>query len=111
MRHLFGDHSRQQAVPGLRGPQGWTRKPVERTAPVAVPLYSLVVLWFVQSGHRMYRAQTLPWYAGGEQPSFRAMLATLRRANLRELISSWRLSGQGSKKALQALENAIILAI
>ena len=31
---------------GFEQPQGWTRKAVQRTAPTAMLLYSLVVLWF-----------------------------------------------------------------
>ena len=40
---------------GFQEPQGWTRHAVERTAPVAMLLYSLIVLLFVREGHRHYR--------------------------------------------------------
>jgi len=62
---------------GFEEPQGWTRKAVERTAPTAMLLYSLIVLWFVQEGHRHYREWSLPWYPTKEHPSFRDMLITL----------------------------------
>lgn len=96
---------------GFEDPQGWTRQAVERTAPMAMLLYSLIVLWFVETGHRSYRAFVAPWYRFQEHPSFRDMLATLRRASVREMFSAWGLSGQGSKKAQQTLENAVTLAI
>ena len=40
---------------GFEEPQGWTRRAVERTAPTAMLLYSLIVMWFVHEGHRYYR--------------------------------------------------------
>ncbi len=35
---------------GFEEPQGWTRRAVERTAPTAMLLYSLIVLWFAHVG-------------------------------------------------------------
>ncbi len=43
---------------GFEEPQGWTRKAVERTAPTAVLLYSLILLWFAHYGQRHYRPAT-----------------------------------------------------
>ena len=37
---------------GFEEPQGWTRRAVERTAPTAMLLYSLIVLWFAAEAHR-----------------------------------------------------------
>jgi hypothetical protein len=96
---------------GFEDPQGWTRKAVERTAPVAMLLYSLIVLWFAKTGHCFYRASNLPWYRSKAEPSFRDMLITLRRTSVREMFSTWGLSGPGSRKALEALENAVALAV
>jgi hypothetical protein len=95
---------------GFEDPQGWSRKAVERTAPVAMLLYGLIVLWFVQQGHRHYRQFVLPWYPNKEHLSFRDMLITLRRTSIREQFLRLGLSGQGSKKALEALENAVAIA-
>lgn len=95
---------------GFEDPQGWSRQAVERTAPTAMLLYSLIVLWFVSVGHRDYRELLLSWYRSKTRPSFRDMLTTLRRASARELFLSLGLSGRGSKKALNALENAVSLA-
>ena len=102
-------HDSKQSL-GFEEPQGWTRHAVERTAPMAMLLYSLIVLWFVREGHRYYRSLERPWYTTKSQPSFADMLATLRRLSLREQVSSWGLGGQGSRKVLQVLENTAALA-
>lgn len=102
-------HDSKQSL-GFEEPQGWTRHAVERTAPMAMLLYSLIVLWFVREGHRCYRSLERPWYTTKSQPSFADMLATLRRVSLREQVSSWGLGGQGSRKVLQVLENTAALA-
>lgn len=96
---------------GFEDPQGWSRKAVERTAPVAMMLYSLIVLWFVQDGHRHYRTSKRPWYPSKERASFRDMLVTLRRISIRQQFLALGLSGRGSKKALEALENTVSIAV
>lgn len=95
---------------GFEQPQGWTRQAVERTAPTAMLLYSLIVLWFVREGHGNYRSLNRPWYTTKSQPSFADMLATLRRVSLRAEVLSWGLGGQGSRKVLTLLENTAALA-
>lgn len=102
-------HDSKQSL-GFEEPQGWTRRAVERTAPMAMLLYSLIVLWFVREGHRSYRPFTRPWYTSKAEPSFADMLATLRRSSLRERVSSWGLDGRGSRKVLELLENTAALA-
>jgi len=96
---------------GFQEPQGWTRYAVERTAPVAMLLYSLIVLWFVREGHRHYYPDEYPWYRRKSRASFLDMLTTLRRESVRNQFLSLGLSGEGSRKALQAIENAVSLAI
>jgi SRSO17 transposase len=95
---------------GFEEPQGWTRKAVERTAPIAMMLYSLIVLWFAQEGHRHYRPATRPWYTTKTHATFTDMLATLRHQSLREYIYRIGLGGPGSQKILDALENTAALA-
>jgi hypothetical protein len=95
---------------GFEEPQGWTRRAVERTAPVAMLLYSLIVFWFARQGHRHYRSVNYPWYLGKKQPSFADMLATLRRRCVRQTILSWALHGPGSRKIQKLLENAVSVA-
>ena len=53
------NHDSKQHL-GFEEPQGWTRRAVERTAPLAMLLYSLIVLWFAREGHRNWRPLHLP---------------------------------------------------
>ena len=102
-------HDSKQSL-GFEEPQSWTRRAVGRTAPMAMLLYSLIVLWFVREGHHSYRALIRPWYTTKAKPSFADMLGTVRRCSLREQVSSWGLGGQGSRKVLELLENTAALA-
>jgi hypothetical protein len=92
---------------GFEEPQGWTRRSVERTAPTAMLLYGLIVLWFASAGHRSYRAPNRPWYRSKSRPSFPDMLATLRQESLREKVSSLRPSGRGSRNLVKTLLHAV----
>lgn len=102
-------HDSKQSL-GFEEPQGWTRRAVERTAPMAMLLYSLVVLWFAEEGHRRYRAFKRPWYTTKQHASFADMLATLRRETIRERVLSLPLTGPERRKITQALENIAALA-
>jgi hypothetical protein len=73
---------------GFEEPQGWSRQAVLRTAPIALLLYSLIVLWFAQVGHLRYRPLVRPWYPTKVRPSFADMLRTLRRESLLATISA-----------------------
>ena len=53
-------------------------KPSSGTAPMAMFIYSLVVVWFHQTGHQLVRFPFRPWYLKKEEPSFADMLTTLR---------------------------------
>jgi hypothetical protein len=94
---------------GFEEPQGWSRNAAQRTAPVAMLLYSIIVYWFATEGHRDWRPQATSWYIK-PRASFGDMLATLRRETLREQSFGWGLSGPGSQKLLQTLENTLALA-
>jgi hypothetical protein len=59
-------------------------KAVERTAPMAFFMYSLVVTWFARFGHEFVRFPTRPWYSRKKEPSFADMLSTLRRVSYEE---------------------------
>ncbi len=95
---------------GFEEPQGWSRRAVERTAPIAMLLYSMIVLWFTNYGHHHYVPLNRPWYHKVHDPSFADMLATLRRQSLRERVLSWGLSGPGSRKVMRTLENLAAMA-
>ena len=92
---------------GFEQPQGWSRRAVERTAPMAMLLYSLIVLWFAESGHRLYEPVLRPWYVGKSHASFADMLTTLRRASVREQIFPMGLTRRGRRKILQTLDTAL----
>ena len=95
---------------GFEEPQGWTRKSVERTCPMALLLYSLVVVWFIKEGHRHYHPKVCPWYPHKRHASFADMLATLRLESTRELISTLGLTGPGKQKISRVLERLTQLA-
>ena len=103
------NHDSKQHL-GFEEPQGWTRRSVERTAPLAMLLYSLVVLWFAREGHRSWRPMVCPWYTSKTTPSFADMLSTLRRLSVREQVLNLAPRGPGSRKIQQLLENAVSMA-
>jgi len=72
---------------GFEEPQGWSRLAVLRTAPIALLLYSLIVLWYARVGHVLYRPLVRPWYPKKARASFADMLRTLRRESLLATIS------------------------
>ena len=92
---------------GFEEPQGWTRRAVERTAPTAMLLHTLIVLWFARYGHRRYCQPDRPWYRTKRNASFADMLTTLRRESLREQVSSTPIHGRGSHKLRRTLLHAI----
>jgi hypothetical protein len=63
---------------GLEGPANRLEKAVERTAPMAMFIFSLVVVWFHRTGHQFVRFPLRPWYQKKVEPSFADMLTTLR---------------------------------
>lgn len=95
---------------GFEEPQGWSRQAVERTAPMAMLLYTVIVHWYASQGRRHENLSILPWYTRKTQASFADMLATLKSVSLRQRISTLRLSGRGSRKSRELLENLVNLA-
>jgi len=71
---------------GLEDPANRLPRAVERTAPLALILYSLVIVWFHQTGHDSVRFPLSPWYLRKREPSFADMLTTLRRVSYEEKI-------------------------
>lgn len=73
---------------GFEQPQNRTARAVERTAPMALLAYSLVVLWYAKVGHRTRYAKSasLPWYSLKPDVTFSDMLATIRRASWSERL-------------------------
>jgi hypothetical protein len=79
-------------VLGFEDPANRRPKAVRRTAPTALLLYSLIVLWFDQVGHAWVELPNRPWYRRKREPSFQDLVATLRRKSweekLTEVVSS-----------------------
>jgi DDE superfamily endonuclease len=71
---------------GFEDPANRLPAAVERTAPMAMLLVSLVTLWFHKTGHRHVKFPRRPWYTRKKEPSFGDMLSTLRRLSWTE---SW----------------------
>ena len=69
---------------GLGEQANRVHKAVERTAPMAFFIYSIVVVWFHRVGHQFLRFPTRPWYPRKQEPSFADILTTLRRVGLDE---------------------------
>jgi DDE superfamily endonuclease len=90
---------------GLEDPQNRTERAVERTAPLALWLYTLVVIWYVGVGNRLRVAKTqmLPWYRQKAGPAFSDMLATLRRASWAERLVNPCAANPTLRKALAPL--------
>lgn len=64
---------------GFHDPQVWCAKSVQRAAPMSWFIGSLVVLWYVLSGHACQQAQRhRPWYRNKPEHTFADMLATCR---------------------------------
>ena len=64
---------------GFHDPQVWCAASVQRTAPMAWFVGSLIVLWYVEAGHEGTQAQRhRPWYKNKETPTFADMLAACR---------------------------------
>ncbi len=69
---------------GLEDPANRLPKAVERTAPMALLLYTLVVTWFHRTGHPWVRFPKRRWYQRKKEPSFADLLTTLRRVSCEE---------------------------
>jgi len=77
--------------------------PVERTAPTAMLLFSLIVIWFARGGHQHLTFPNRPWYRTKRQPSFADTLTTLRRECLRETFLQTPAWDEGFRKTFQSL--------
>jgi len=88
---------------GFEEPQGWTKKAVERTAPMAMLLYSLIILWFAKEGHRHLCFPHRPWYARKSSITFVDMLRTLREQSLKETFIKPSLHTAPMQKTIESL--------
>jgi hypothetical protein len=68
----------------LQDPANRIPKAVQRTAPMALIIYSLVIVWFHQTGYQKFRFPSSPWYRKKQEPSFADMLTALRQVSYQE---------------------------
>jgi len=69
---------------GFEDPANRLPLAVQRTAPMALFLYSLVIVWYHKIGHLHVTFPNRPWYLRKKHPSFADMLTTLRRVSVEE---------------------------
>ncbi len=105
---------------GFEEPQSRTPKAVERTAPVAMVLYSVTVLWYASAGRapRERWFPERPWYSRKKRQnrtaSFAVMLATLRQASWMEMNLGDPIVKEGSmnkaEKRILQLQQSLLTA-
>lgn len=72
---------------GLEDAANRKEKAVKRTAPMAMFLYSLTIVWYATGGHEDFQIPDRPWYRWKREPSFADMLTTLRRKSWEDKLS------------------------
>ena len=94
---------------GLEDPSNRTPRAVERTAPMALWAYSLVICWYAQWAKRrsILPLRFAPWYRGKTTPSFADMLASLRRDCWTIWISDQANKGRLDQKTLAPLLDVV----
>jgi hypothetical protein len=95
---------------GLEDPANRKEQAVRRTAPMALFLYSLIVLWFHQVGHRYLQFPDRPWYRCKEEPSFADLLTTLRRLSWQDKLRTLPLKSRVAKNILAQLVDFLSLS-
>jgi hypothetical protein len=84
---------------GFHDPQVWCPASVERAAPMAWFVGSLVVLWYAVAGRDIDQAQRhRPWYHNKPEPTFADMLATCRL----HLWRHWLSAGSATRAEIEA---------
>jgi len=73
---------------GFQDPQNRVSQATQRTAPLVLYIYDLVLLWYAQSGHLLAPQSALQrlWYRQKSTVSFEDILRTLRQATWQERI-------------------------
>jgi hypothetical protein len=102
-------HDAKQLL-GLEDPANRVPLAVQRTAPMAMFLYSLTVLWYAQHGHEHVRFPERPWYPHKSEASFADMLTTLRRVSWEDKLSPVQEKCTLSKNSIRLLTYLATLA-
>lgn len=93
---------------GFEHTQNRTERAVERTAPMALWIYSLTVVWYLTVGKALPGARLLqrPWYTK-TVPAFSDMLAALRRETWRNHILDPLQLDRSDQKSVEPLLHAV----
>lgn len=94
---------------GFEDPHNRTERAVQRTAPMALWSFSLVIVWYRRwaKGRRSLPMRLAPWYRDKKAPSFADMLATLRRESWTLWVSDQAAQGHLDQKDLEPLMDAV----
>jgi hypothetical protein len=94
---------------GFEDPHNRTEHAVQRTAPMALWAYTLVIYWYANWAKRRTRLpfRHAPWYRTKKAPSFADMLATLRRQSWTLWVSDQAGAGRLDQKNLEPLLDAV----
>jgi len=95
---------------GLEDPANRVPKAVQRTAPMAMILYSLTIVWYATAGHADLQFPDRPWYWWKKEPSFADMLTTLRRKSWEDKLSPVSLAAAPDDNSLDLLTYLATLA-
>ena len=93
---------------GFEDPQNRTERAVERTAPMALWVYSLTIVWYLTGGKALPGARPLaaPWYRK-QVPAFSDMLAALRRETWRNRLLDPLHLRRRDQKSIEPLLHAV----
>lgn len=94
---------------GFEDPHNRTEHAVQRTAPMALWAYTLVIYWYANWAKRRRQLpfRYAPWYRTKKAPSFADMLATLRRQSWTLWVSDQAGAGRLDQKNLEPLLDAV----
>ena len=95
---------------GLEDAANRKEQAVKRTAPMAMLLYSLTIVWYATDGHNDFQIPHRPWYWWKTEPSFADMLTTLRRKSWEDKLSEVSLTTTQRNNNLEQLTYLATLA-
>lgn len=95
---------------GFEDPANRVPRAVECTAPLAMFLYSLTVLWYAQHGHQHLQFPKRSWYPRKSEPSFADMLTPLRRTSWEHQFQAVRKQPTLGNKTIERLTFLATLA-
>lgn len=97
---------------GFESTQGWCSKTVNRQAPLAMVLLTLVKAWYARCAvdEPSLLPETMPWYAHKRHPSFVDMLSALRKVLWQHRISPNLRFSQRVKELIETVSYGLFAA-